>query len=174
MSGAQDYEQLCISAKTKEKRLSALRKHQEFEGKGGRGRSSFREKERTQTSGDNQVRIKDTRSKAQLASVNIQGMPVEGITDKGANITILGGYLFKRVASMVQLRKKDFRRPDKTPQTYDRRSFTLHGCMDLDITFGDKIMSTPVYVKMDSSTPYFYRKVCAASLAFQAITPQYK
>ncbi len=43
-----------------------------------------------------------------------------------------------------------FKDPDKTPHTYDGRPFKLHGKIRLDITFGDKTMNTPVYVKMDA------------------------
>ena len=100
-----------------------------------------------------QVRVQGTGSKAQRASVDIQGVPALGVIDSGADITIIGGELFRKVASVANLRKKDFRQPDRTPRTYDQRPFVLHGCMDLDITFGGKTMSTQVYVKMDSSTP---------------------
>ena len=75
---------------------------------------------------------------------------IVGVIDSGADITIIGG---EQVATVAKLRKKDFRSADKTPRTYDQRPFVLHGCMDLDITFGGKTMSTPIYVKMDSSTP---------------------
>ena len=101
----------------------------------------------------NSVRIKDTGSKNQYANVDLHGVPVKGMIDSGADITIIGGDLFKQVATVAKLKKKDFRVADKTPRTYDRKPFVLHGCMDLDITFRDKTMSTPVYIKMDSSTP---------------------
>ena len=78
---------------------------------------------------------------------------MKGVIDSGADITILGGDLFKTVATVAKLKKKNFRKADKTPRTYDQRPFVLHGCMDLDISFEDKTMSTPVYIKMDSSTP---------------------
>ena len=41
-------------------------------------------------------------------------------------------------------------KPDKTPRTYDQKSFTLDGKMDLDIVFEEKAMRTPVYIKMDA------------------------
>ena len=87
------------------------------------------------------VRVKDTGSRAQYANVDLQGVPAKGVIDSGADITIIGGDLFKKVAMVAKLRKKDFRKADKTPRTYDQRSFVLHGCIDLDITFGGKTMS---------------------------------
>ena len=99
------------------------------------------------------VRVRDTGSKVMYANVDLHGVPVKGVIDSGADITILGGDLFKTVATVAKLKKKNFRKADKTPRTYDQRPFVLHGCMDLDISFEDKTMSTPVYIKMDSSTP---------------------
>ena len=77
------------------------------------------------------------------------GVPVFVIIDSGADITIMGGELFKKVAATAKLKKKDFKAPDKVPRMYDQQSFTLDGCMDLDATFDDKTMKTPVYLKMD-------------------------
>lgn len=62
-----------------------------------------------------QVCVKDTGSRAQLAAVNVQGVPARGLTDSGADITIIGEELFKRVANVARLKNKDFRRADKTP-----------------------------------------------------------
>ena len=55
----------------------------------------------------------------------------------------MGGELFRKVAAVARLRKSQFRRPDKTPRTYDRRIFTLDGKIELDISFGEVTMKTP-------------------------------
>ena len=67
----------------------------------------------------------------------------------GANITIIGGSVFHKVTTATRL-KKDLKKPDHTPRTYDQQPFKLDGRMDLDITFGEKTMRTPVYIKMDA------------------------
>ena len=54
------------------------------------------------------------------------------------------------MAAAARLRKKNFRKPDKVPRTYDRKTFRLDGCMDMDISFADKTMTTTVYIKMDA------------------------
>ena len=84
------------------------------------------------------------------AQIKIAGVPVYGIIDSGADITIIGGELFKRVASGARLRKKGFKKADKVPRTYSQQPFVLDGRMDLDVTFGDKKMKTPIYIKMDA------------------------
>ena len=97
-----------------------------------------------------QIRITDQGSGTRSARVEIHGVPAQGIVDTTADITIMGGQLFKEVASVARLRKKDFKPADKTPRTYSRQPFSLDGRMDLDVTFGDKTMQTPVYIKMDA------------------------
>ena len=57
--------------------------------------------------------------------------------------------MFKEVAAVAKL-KKNFRKPDKTPRNYDQQPFSLDGVMDLEVTFGDKTMHTPVYIKMNA------------------------
>ena len=46
--------------------------------------------------------------------------------------------LFSKVAAVSQSKKCDFRKADKVPHTYDRKSFQLDGRIDLDIPFGQK------------------------------------
>ena len=67
-----------------------------------------------------------------------------------ADITIMGGDLFKKVASVARLHKRDFKRPDKVPVTYNNQQFQLDAQMDLDIAFGETTIRTPVYLKMDT------------------------
>ena len=80
----------------------------------------------------------------------IQGVPAYGIIDSGADITIMGGVLFKKVAAVAKLKKQDLKRPYKTPRNYDLTPFTLDGRIDLDVVFNDQEMRTPVYVKADA------------------------
>ena len=96
------------------------------------------------------VRVKDGGSCPQRVRVEIQGVPAEGVIDSGADITIIGGELFKKVAAVARLRKKDLKEADKTPRNYDQSPFKLDGRMDLEILFDDKAMVTPVYIKMDA------------------------
>ena len=76
------------------------------------------------------IRVRDQGSDVKLARVDVQGVPADGVIDTGSDISIMGRELFARVASVAKLRKKDFRKPDKVPRTYDRRTFHLDGCMD--------------------------------------------
>ena len=96
------------------------------------------------------VRVSDEGSCPRFAKVEIEGVTIEGIVDSGADISIMGGELFKRVAAVARLRKKNFKRADKVPCTYDQKPFPLDGRMDLDAAFSDKTMKTPIYIKMDA------------------------
>ena len=82
--------------------------------------------------------------------MDVQGVPSKGIIDTGADITIVGAELFKKVASIAQLKKSAFKKPDKIPYTYDHQPFSLDGKLELDITFDNHTMRTTVYVKMDA------------------------
>lgn len=96
------------------------------------------------------VRVNDRGSKPQYVNVTIQGVPTSGIIDTGADITIMGGELFKKISDAVRLKKKDLKRPDRISRTYDHKEFKLHGRMDLEIGFDDKMVKTPIYIKMDA------------------------
>ena len=61
--------------------------------------------------------------------------------------------LFKRIAAIASIRKRDFRPADKTPVAYGRQPFTLHGKMSLSTSFGGQEMVLPIYIKMDSEEP---------------------
>ena len=82
--------------------------------------------------------------------VQLQGVPAYGFIDTGADITIIGGKLFKKVATIARLKKRHFKKADKIPKTYDQKTFKLDGQMDLDITFEGRTICTPVYIKMDA------------------------
>ena len=66
---------------------------------------------------------------------------------------IMGWKLFKRIAAIARLRKRDFHPADKTSVAYGRQPFSLHGKMSLSISFGGREMVTPIYIKMDSEEP---------------------
>ena len=96
------------------------------------------------------IRLTDKGSVPQGAKVLLQRVPAVGIIDSGADITIVGSKLFRKVATVAWLKKRDFYKPDKSPRTYDQNPFSLDGRMNLDITFDGKTMTTAVYVKMDA------------------------
>ena len=101
--------------------------------------------------GVRQVRVVDRGSRPHCAEVLVEGVPTLGVVDSGADITIIGKDLLKRVATVAKLKKNRLRKVDKVPKTYDGTPFVLHGRMDLDITFAGVTMLTPVYIKLDAS-----------------------
>ena len=97
------------------------------------------------------VCVSDKGSISQCVKVQVQGVPAYGLLDTGADITIIGGRLFKRVATVARLKKPNLKKADKTPRTYDQKTFKLDGRMNLNIAFEGKTMCTPVYFKMDAA-----------------------
>ena len=63
------------------------------------------------------VCIQDGGSNCQYAKVVVGGVHLYGIVDSGADITIMRSNAFKQVATVVKLRKLDFKPPDKAPKT---------------------------------------------------------
>jgi len=96
------------------------------------------------------VCVTDKGSQAKCVLVDVAGVPAQGLVDTGANITIMGPELFKRVTAVAGIPKKQFKQADKIPFTYDRRQFQLDGCLDPNVTFEQRSMCTPVYLKMDA------------------------
>ena len=58
------------------------------------------------------VCVCDKGSRQRCARVEVQGVEALGAVDTGADITIMGGELFKKVAAVAQLKKKDFKSVD--------------------------------------------------------------
>ena len=98
-----------------------------------------------------QIRVEDRGSARHHARVMVEGVEAKGLVDTGADITIMGGDLFKTVASAARLLKEQFKKPDRTAFTYDNKPFKLDGVMELTISFKSKMISTPVYIKMDAA-----------------------
>ena len=96
------------------------------------------------------IRVSDKGSISQCVKVQLQGVPVYGLIDSGADISIIGGTLFRKIATAARLKKNNFHKPDKVPRTYDRKPFHLDGRMELDTEFDGKELRTSIYVKMDA------------------------
>ena len=94
----------------------------------------------------NTVHITDSGSVTQCVRVQVQGVPAYGLIDSGVDIIIIGGSLFKKVATVARLKQCDLKKADRIPRTYDQQPFTLDGRMNLEVTFGDKQMTTTVYI----------------------------
>lgn len=101
------------------------------------------------------VCVEDRGSKPRRVTVDVQGVPAQGVIDSGAGITIMNADLLKRVAVVARLKKNLFQKPDKVPYTYmyNQHPFKLDGRVDLDISFDGRMLQTPVYLKMDAHDP---------------------
>ena len=98
-----------------------------------------------------QVRLTDRGSRPQYADIQVQGVPARGVINTGSDITIIGGELFRHVATVARLRKNHLCKADKIPKTYDGRTFTLDGMMDLDLSFDGVTMKTPIYIRASAT-----------------------
>ena len=62
-----------------------------------------------------QITVTDQGSQSMCVSLQVEGVPAYGLIDTGADITIMGARLFKKVAAVAKLRKENFKPADKTP-----------------------------------------------------------
>ena len=94
-----------------------------------------------------------------------------GVVDTGADITIIGGRLFKLVATKARFKKRNFHKPDTVPHNYDGKVFTLDGKMDLKISFQGKDTTTPVYITMDAKDQLLLSEVVCRQLGIVQYHP---
>ncbi len=98
----------------------------------------------------NRVLVHDQGSSAKGAVVQLQGVQAVELVDSGSDITIMGAELFARAPLAARIRKRDFKKANRIPKTYDQRTFNLDGRLDLDVEFGDRSMNTSVYVRREA------------------------
>ena len=122
--------------------------------------------------GVNEVRVQDKGSRPQSVRVVVAGVPVEGIVDMAADITIVGAEVFKRIAVVTKLSKRELKPADKTPRTYDHKIFRLDGRLDLDVTFQGKTMKTSIYLKMDAKESLLLSEGVCRQLGIVSYHPQ--
>ena len=77
--------------------------------------------------------------------VLIEGVPVTGLIDTGSDITIIRGDLF---VAEAHLEVQYLKTAEQKACTYDQKPITLDGQMDMKIGFGEKTITTTVYVKL--------------------------
>ena len=53
------------------------------------------------------LRVSDKGSRPQYVNIQVQGISTSGVIDTDADIIVMGGELFKKVAAAARLRKKD-------------------------------------------------------------------
>ena len=124
--------------------------------------------------GVNQVRVTDKGSAHQQAMVLVAGVPLFGVVDTGADVTIMGGSAFKQVAAAARLHKRDFKPANKAAHNYDRKPFRLDGRLDLDVSFADHTMKTAVFVKMDAPEPLLLSEGVCRQLGIVVYHPEVK
>ena len=96
------------------------------------------------TSNSKVIRTASCSSKNQngvrCVKVLIEGVPVTGLVDTGSDITIIRGDLFYKIAAVAKVEINCIKNVEQRVCTYDQKPMTLDGCIDMKITFGEKIL----------------------------------
>ena len=90
-----------------------------------------------------EIWVQDHGSRPRKVCVEVAGVPWDGVVDTGADITLIGPEAFKRIAAVAKLHRHNFKPLDKTPRTYDQKTFHIDGQIDMDISFQECIIKTP-------------------------------
>ena len=78
------------------------------------------------------------------------------------------------MAAAAKLCKREFKPPNRIPHNYDQQPFRIDGHMDLDVSFLNKIMKTPVYVKMDAHEPLLLSEGICRQMGIITYHPEVK
>jgi len=89
----------------------------------------------------------DGERESRCAVVKVEGVPVTGLIDTGSDITIIRGDMLYHIISTAGLESSMIRPAKQTACTYDQKPITLDGEMEVNISFGEKMFCTTVYIK---------------------------
>ena len=117
------------------------------------------------------VRVQDGGSHSQCVKVEVQGVPAYGLIDTGADITIIGGKLFKRVATVARLKKRHFKKADKIRGLTTRRPSNWMDAWILRSFSMEGLCAPPYTSRWMRPTSYFSRKEFVASSEWLLSTP---
>ena len=65
-----------------------------------------------------EIRVEDRESRPQLVRLEVGGVPLDGVVDTSTKVTLIGAEAFQRITTVAELRRRDFKRPDKTPLSH--------------------------------------------------------
>ena len=123
--------------------------------KQGKTESPGKQTTQSQTSKSTGTRVIQTGSnttviKSECCCVKamIEGVAVSGLIDTGSDITIIREDLFYHIVSESGLKSQSLKPAEQKACTYDQKPLTLDGQMDMKVSFGDKTITTTVYVKL--------------------------
>lgn len=79
--------------------------------------------------------------------------------------------VYSKKLPVAKLHKREFKPADKTPRNYDSYPFTLDGRTDLELTFKDRTMRTPIYIKLDAEDQLLLSEGVCRQLEITAYHP---
>ena len=88
------------------------------------------------------------KSEAHCVEVMIEEVPATGVIDTGSDITIIRGDLFYQIVTKAYLKVLSPKAAEQKTFTYEQKPITLDGYIEMKIRFGEKAVSTAVYVKL--------------------------
>ena len=82
-------------------------------------------------------------------TLTVSGSPVEALVDPGSSASIMSYALFEKIGPRAGIQAGDLRPADAVLRTYSRNQIAISGQVDLEFTWKEKTIASPVYLRAD-------------------------
>ena len=82
-------------------------------------------------------------------TLTVSGSPVEALVDPGSSASIMSYALFEKIGPRAGIQAGDLRPADAVLRTYSRNQIAISGQVDLEFTWREKTIASPVYLRAD-------------------------
>ena len=83
------------------------------------------------------------------ANVTVAGTSVEAMVDPGSSATIMSFELFRNIGAKAKIPVEALKQPDVALQDYSQRPIPIGACVDLELEWQGKSVTTTVYLRSD-------------------------
>ena len=83
------------------------------------------------------------------ANVTVAGTSVEAMVDPGSSATIMSFELFRNIGAKAKIPVEALKRPDVASWDYSQRPIPIGACVDLELEWQGKSVTTTVYLRYD-------------------------
>ena len=82
-------------------------------------------------------------------TLTVSGSPVEAQVDPGSSASIMSYALFEKIGPRAGIQAGDLRPADAVLRTYSRNRIAISGQVDMEFTWKEKTIASPVYLRAD-------------------------
>ena len=83
------------------------------------------------------------------AKVTVTSTSVEAMVDPGSSVTIMSFELFRKIGARAKVPVEALKQPDVVLRDYSQRPVPIGACVDLELEWQGKSVTTMVYLRSD-------------------------